>query len=168
MFYSSHRASQDEYPRTSSHTLPVFLSQVLDGDTIVVSKEGLSRTIRLIGIKSFNPNSDQKSERFFATLASEAIRRRIGNNPVTIITKGNSDRSGKLIARIEHEEQDLGAYLLEKGMVMLFPAFDFNELDFYQRQQSDAIKNNRGFWQDNDLKKIALLKQKMWSKQNVK
>ena len=83
--------------------------RVADGDTISVRRDGATVRIRLDGIDT--PESDQP----FGTHASAFTSAQVLNKRVTVHVR-DVDRYGRLVSRVQIDDQDLSVALVTAGL----------------------------------------------------
>ncbi|MCJ7827179.1 MAG: thermonuclease family protein [Demequinaceae bacterium] len=88
-----------------------FVESVIDGDTVVVSREGIEETVRFIGI-----DTPERDECGYGE-AREELARMIDGRTVDLVSGAETDRDayGRLLRYIEIDEVDVGLWLIENG-----------------------------------------------------
>ncbi|MEO7446664.1 MAG: thermonuclease family protein [Humibacillus sp.] len=106
------------------------VTTVVDGDTIWVSRDGISRKIRLIGIDT--PEAGQCG---FAE-ARAALQRAIGEQHVTLTggARDELDRYGRLLRYVDLDGVDLGLRLIQQG----YAAGRYDSRDGYGRHTRES------------------------------
>ena len=126
-----------------SGTFPVL--KVIDGDTIVVLREGKDEKIRLLRINT--PERDKK----FYWEAREAMRDLVMSRHVRlefeIPGQEERDAHGRLLAYVFYKGTNVNVEMVRMGFSKFWTKYGTGryEIDFLDAQ-SDAISNNRGIW----------------------
>ena len=115
--------------------------RIIDGDTIVVDGEHM----RLFGIDA--PEKGQictmnGQPQRCGPMATEALRRFIGNGPVTCERRSN-DRYGRTVAVCSAAGRDLGREMVHSGWAIAFVRYS-NE---YVEDENRARVSRRGLWE---------------------
>ncbi|MFZ2555846.1 MAG: thermonuclease family protein [Minisyncoccia bacterium] len=140
----------DEEESTESEQELFDVIKVVDGDTIAVSMNGKSETIRLIGIDTPETNDPRTGVQCFGKEATAKLKSVIGTR-VSIerdAGEGERDKYDRLLAYIYSEEGTmLNKYLIAQGY-----AYEYTYDDAYKYQkefkaaQVDAKAKKRGLW----------------------
>lgn len=127
-------------------------SRVIDGDTLVVQKESVKLTIRLVGIdapetskKKYQPGQpfSQQSTKYLAKLAL--------NHPADVKSYG-ADRYGRVLGEVFVEGNNLNLEMVKAGLAEVYrgtPASGQN-LDPYWKAEEEAKAAKLGMWQLGD------------------
>jgi endonuclease YncB( thermonuclease family) len=145
----------------------VSLSEVVDGDTLVVSTASGSRvSVRLLGVKAFDTKLEKDVTATYGQAAVDALRRRLENKPVRVLLHTPpKDKYGRVIATLFVEERDVGLELVKEGFALAYTVYPFPTMQFYLREQELARADRRGLWSNPDavLRADALAAE--WRKQ---
>jgi len=148
-----------------SNILKVFVSYVVDGDTIRVDINRSNVSVRLIGIDC--PEFSDPREQVYAEESLEYTKKRLLNKEVWLeFDVQKEDRYGRLLAyvwlkppnRFDEEEvrkNMFNAQILLDGYakVYTYPP-NVKYTDFFVKFQREAVENKTGLWNDAFLKKI--------------
>ncbi len=131
--------------------------RVVDGDTVVVSRGGRTRVVRLLGIDTPETHRPRTPVECGGPDATANLRRLAGPErrgvDVHVLTDPRSgdvsDRYGRLLAYLETPGGDLGQAQLHAGWatVYRFHGRRFSRLGAYQRADEQARAARRGVWQ---------------------
>ena len=145
----------------------VSLSEVVDGDTLVVSTASGSRvSVRLLGVKAFDTKLEKDVTATYGQAAVDALRRRLENKPIRVLLHTPpKDKYGRVIATLFVEERDVGLELVKEGFALAYTVYPFPTMQFYLREQELARADRRGLWSNPDavLRADALAAE--WRKQ---
>lgn len=115
--------------------------KIIDGDTVVIG----DTIVRIAGIDA--PESDQSCLRDnghrwnCGKAAATALQQAIGKR--TISCNGTErDKYGRLLAACRRGREDIGAYLVNRGLALAYLRYE----DTYEEQQQTAKKYRRGIW----------------------
>ena len=115
------------------------VAYVTDGDGVRVS----GRTIRFAGLDA--PEQGQPARSFrgdwidHGERVKRALIREIGGRHVRVTVEGR-DRYGRILGTVRCDGQDVGAWLVERGLAIA--AYD----DRYRELERQARKERRGMW----------------------
>lgn len=128
----------------------VRLVNVLDGDTLVVAKEGQGNaTVRLLGIKTFESKHGKDDAAFHGKAAEEAVKRLAGEKPLRVLLNNPpKDRHGRTLATLYHGGEDVGLALVTEGQALVYTVYPFAGMQSYLSAQADARRQKRGLWAD--------------------
>ena len=146
----------------------VALVSVIDGDTVVVRDEdGASVAVRLLGVKSFDPTRDKQAESRFGRNAMDAIGELLRDRTaVVVLNDPPKDKYGRTLARLSVDGRDIGLSLVERGLVLVYTAFPFAQMDQYLEQQARARAAKVGLWANADIARQADLFDREWRRQS--
>lgn len=128
----------------------VQLASVIDGDTLVVAKEGQGRaTVRLLGIKSFESKHAKDDVAQHGRAAEEALRRLATDQPLRVLLNNPpKDRSGRTLATLYRDVDDLALQLVAAGQVLVYTVYPFPGMQSYLQAQNAARQQRLGLWAD--------------------
>lgn len=124
--------NKNESPKES-----VFVSRVIDGDTLVLED---GRKIRLLNVNAPEKNMPHSG------LAADFLRS-YENRSIEIENEG-MDKYGRYLARL-YSPDYLNLELIKLGFSSKFLVED-SELNLFADAESDAIKNSRGIWKKSE------------------
>ena len=125
--------------------------KVVDGDTITVSIDGSSETVRLIGIDTPETVDPRKTVQCFGKEASDTTKILLTGRVVTLEkdgTQGERDKYGRLLAYVYRDDGlFINKYLVEQGFAH---EYTYNLPYKYQLEFKDAEHaaqmQQRGLW----------------------
>ena len=128
----------------------VRLVNVLDGDTLVVNKEGQGNTtVRLLGIKTFESKHGKDEAALHGRAAEEAVKRAVGENPLRVLLNSPpKDRYGRTLANLYSGGEDIGLALVAQGNALVYTVYPFANMPVYLQSQAAARKQKLGIWGD--------------------
>lgn len=128
----------------------VALATVLDGDTLVVEKEGAGRaTVRLLGIKSFEAKLAKDETATHGRAAEEALRRLATGQPLRVLLNNPPrDRHGRTLASLYVGGDDIGLALVARGHALAYTVYPFAQMAAYVQAQNAARQQGLGLWGD--------------------
>lgn len=113
--------------------------EVKDGDTLEVQRsEGKVMTVRLWGVDA--PEDDQP----YGTAATKAARHYVQGKNVRLSAE-DTDRYGRLVARVEVEGRSLSKMLVRDGLAWHHDHYAPNAIELSRLEQR-ARNANRGLW----------------------
>lgn len=128
----------------------VTLHTVLDGDTLVVTKEGEGQaTVRLLGIKTFEAKQAKDLEAASGRAAEAAVRELAGSEPMRVLLNNPPrDRRGRTLATLYLGAEDLGLALVARGHALVYTVYPFSQMPQYLQAQNQARAQRLGLWAD--------------------
>lgn len=127
----------------------VRLEQIVDGDTLLVRVAGETTTLRIVGIKTFNPDASRDPFAGYGKEAVSLIGRLASDRPLRVLANvPPKDRFGRLLATLYVDDQDLGLALVRAGVALVYTAFPFPMMATYLREQEAARAERKGLWGD--------------------
>jgi micrococcal nuclease len=145
----------------------VRLVNVLDGDTLVVAKEGQGNTtVRLLGIKTFESKHGKDEAAMHGRAAEEAVKRVIGENPLRVLLNNPpKDRHGRTLANLYIGGEDIGLALVAQGHALVYTVYPFANMPVYLQAQTAARKQQLGLWGDSTVVERAEGLIREWARQ---
>jgi len=142
----------------------VFLTQVVDGDSLLVEDhEGESISVRLLGIKAFPSKIDKDPASRFGRAAVAALERMLAGKPARVeLHDPPMDSQGRVLAHLFVDGQDIGLGLIDEGLVLVYTAYPFKAIDGYLDRQNRARAASRGLWGDPEVVTRARHLEKQW------
>jgi endonuclease YncB( thermonuclease family) len=145
----------------------VKLVNVLDGDTLVVAKEGQGNaTVRLLGIKTFESKHGKDEAAFHGKAAEEAVKRIATDKPLRVlINTPPKDRHGRTLATLFHGGEDVGLALVSEGHALVYTVYPFTGMQTYLQAQDTARRRKAGLWGDPQVVERAEGLLREWARQ---
>lgn len=119
----------------STRVLPVDVVEVIDGDTLLLEREGIREEVDLDGIDA--PELDQP----FGKLARSALRKHAMTRDDLVMANPVRAEDGRVRARILAGELDLSVTMADTGLAWALPWHE----DIV-RAEIDAWSDRRGLW----------------------
>ena len=128
----------------------VTLKTVIDGDTLVVSKDGAGlATVRLLGIKAFEAKQAKDDVAVHGRAAEEALRRLAADQPLRVLLNTPpKDKHGRTLASLYVGADDLGLALVARGHALAYSVYPFAQMQAYLQAQNAARAQRLGLWAD--------------------
>ncbi|TAN44394.1 MAG: thermonuclease family protein [Nitrospirae bacterium] len=144
----------------------VRLVKVVDGDTVVVSKDGKENvTVRILGIKSFESKVEHDIVSPYGKAAEDALKRIAEDKPMRVLLNSPpKDKYGRTLATLFAGDQDLGLQLVNQGMVLVYTVYPFPAMQLYLREQEEARSGHRGLWANSEVSGRAEALIKEWQR----
>lgn len=123
------------------------VTQVYDGDTINVVKDGKEIKVRLAGIDAPETSKKIQPKQPFSGLAARFLAELVLNQKVEIKTYG-IDRYDNTLGVVYIDGRNINLKMVRVGLAEVLKGDlpkDFN-LKPYQWEEADAKKNGRGIW----------------------
>ena len=131
----------------------VFISRVIDGDTVEFSCDGKKEKIRIIGIDTPETVHPTKPVECFGKEASNKMREWVSMKNATL-KKGEGsdsrDRYGRLLRYVEVHGEDIGAKMIKGGFAFSYKKYPHEKLEEYNQLEREARGNEAGLWSKTD------------------
>jgi micrococcal nuclease len=128
----------------------VELVRAIDGDTVVVRDgAGNEVTVRILGIKAFEPQPERDEVARFGRSAMDAIQELAKNQSLRLMVHSTpQDTHGRTLATLYAGDADVGLELVKRGLGMVYTPYPFPALSVYLSAQAEARGAHRGLWSD--------------------
>lgn len=124
-----------------------------DGDTVTVDMNGVTETIRFIGIDTPETHKENTPVQCFGPEASSYTKQRIGQKRIRLVADRlttNRDRYDRLLRYVYLADgNDLGLELVSKGYAFAY-AFPFANTQKYNQAMQKAQNAKLGLWESCD------------------
>lgn len=137
---------------TATETQPGLyqITRFVDGDTIAVSMNGKTETIRMIGIDTPETHKPDAPVQCYGPAASAYIKNLIGNRKVRLEAdpkSTNRDRYERLLRYVYLPDGRLVAEeLIANGYGFAYTQFPFTKSELFVAKQEEARVHGRGLW----------------------
>lgn len=154
LFYGTEVASLRAVHKPSDTALAsgdvVSATQVLDGDTLVVAKEGAGQaTVRLLGIKAFEAKLAKDETAPYGRAAEEALKRATAGQPLRVLLNNPPrDRHRRALATLYAGGEDIALGLVARGHALVYTVYPFAQMQAYLQAQAEARQQRQGLWAD--------------------
>lgn len=104
---------------------PVGVVRTIDGDTLVVERDGVEERVRLLGIDAPEVERNGSPGEACADEATALMRKLTSQVEVEVVrdsSQPDHDRYGRTLAYVEADGKDVGAELLRSGMAEVYEA----------------------------------------------
>jgi endonuclease YncB( thermonuclease family) len=126
------------------------VSEVVDGDTVVVTQLGKTQRVRLIGIDTPEKNHPEKLVQCFAREATAHLESLIQYERVRLVADpegDNIDRYDRLLRYIYTTNGELiNRQMIEDGYAFAYLSFPFSYMEEFADSQNKAREAKRGLW----------------------
>lgn len=127
----------------------VRLEKPIDGDTLLVRIGEDTVTLRIVGIKGFNPDLTRDPFAVWGKEAMTAINRLAEQKPLRVLANVPAkDKSGRVLATLYVDDEDLALELVRLGVALVYTAYPFPQMQSYLRAQATAKAERKGLWGD--------------------
>jgi endonuclease YncB( thermonuclease family) len=126
----------------------VQVSTVIDGDHLVVHKDGAGRaTVRLLGIRALDAKQSKDEWAIHGRLAAEALRAQTDQQYLRVLTNvPPRDRQGRALVTLYAGTDDIGLWMVSKGHAMVYTVYPFANMSAYLQAQQAARQQRLGLW----------------------
>ncbi len=126
----------------------VQLTQVVDGDTLLVTTEGgQTVTVRLLGVKAFSTKPDKDPVSPFGKAAIVELERILRDRPIRVMLHSTpKDRYGRILAELFVADQDVSLNQIRQGLGLVYSAYPFASMSLYLHEQELARSERKGLW----------------------
>ena len=128
----------------------VVLKTVVDGDTVIVAKDGGGlATVRLLGIKTFEAKVAKDDTAVHGRAAEDALRRLAADQPLRVLLNSPpKDRHGRTLATLYVGGEDIAMNLVARGHALAYTVYPFAQMSAYLQAQGAARAQRLGLWAD--------------------
>jgi endonuclease YncB( thermonuclease family) len=171
LFYGVNAAKQRRLIHHSGGTLVsgdiVRLDRIIDGDTIMVAKEGaVPATVRILGIKALESKVAKDPASLFGKASIAGLERHMAGRPVRVmLNTPPKDSRGRYLATLYVNDKDIGLELIREGVVLVYSVYPFPALSIYLHEQELARAGKNGLWGDPEVKRRAIALIEEWQGQ---
>lgn len=126
----------------------VQLVRVMDADELAVRTEaGEVFVVGLLGVKGFPTTANEPGVAGLGQLAVTALEREIADKSVEIVFETLTfDSSGRVLAYLDVEGQDVVLELLERGHLVTYTRDPFSREAVYLGAEAEARTKRAGLW----------------------
>ena len=153
-------SEQNESARTETFVPPAGetyrVVKVIDGDTLVISKDGADMTLRLIGIDAPESMDPRRRVQCFGREASDEARRLLEGKQVVLkmdVSQGERDKYGRTLAyvyvpaSVRPEGILINEYMIENGFAHEYTyATPYKYQNEFKAAEVRARIKQRGMW----------------------
>jgi micrococcal nuclease len=172
LFYGVNAAKQRRIIHHSGGTLVsgdiVRLDRIIDGDTIMVAKEGAApATVRILGIKALESKVAKDPASLFGKASIAWLERQMAGRPVRVMLNSPpKDSRGRYLATLYMNDKDISLELIREGLVLVYSVYPFPAMSIYLHEQDLARAGKKGLWGDPEVKRRAIALIEEWQGQS--
>jgi endonuclease YncB( thermonuclease family) len=146
----------------------VRLHRIIDGDTIMVAKEGdAPATVRILGIKALESKVAKDPASLFGRASILELERRMAGRPVRVMLNSTpKDSRGRFLATLYVNDKDMGLELIREGLALVYSVYPFPAMSIYLHEQELARAGKKGLWADPEVKRRAIALIEEWQGQS--
>lgn len=141
-------------PTATTETIALVpVLEVVDGDTIKVTVDGKTESIRIIGIDTPEVKDPRKPVQCFGQEASAKAHEMLEAKSVHLVadaSQGDRDKYDRLLRYVEVDGTDFGLWMIQNGYAHEY-TYDmpYERQAAYKSAQSQAMETSVGFWAAN-------------------
>jgi micrococcal nuclease len=171
LFYGVNAAKQRRLIHHSGGTLVsgdiVRLDRIIDGDSVMVAKEGEApATVRILGIKALESKVAKDPAAPFGKASIAELERRMSGRPVRVMLNSPpKDSRGRFLATLYVNDKDIGMELVRDGLALVYSVYPFPAMSIYLHEQELARAGKKGLWGDPEVKRRAIALIEEWQGQ---
>lgn len=126
----------------------VEVVRVIDADELSVRpKDGGTFVVRLIGVKGFSTTVNEPGLSGLGQNAVTHLQRIVDDKEVRVVfDELATDRSGRVLAFLEVEQQDVGEQMIRGGHLVTFTRYPFSREELYLGAEAEARTHRTGLW----------------------
>ena len=122
----------------------------VDGDTIAVKMNGVTETVRFIGVDTPETHKPNTPVQCYGPAAAAYTKNRVGSQRVRLVSDSlstNRDRYNRLLRYVYLPDgTNLDEQLVAKGYAFAYVSFPFTKSDEFSAAQKNAQTNHLGLW----------------------
>jgi micrococcal nuclease len=139
------------------------VTKAIDGDTIEVSINGKTETVRFIGVDTPETHDPRKPVQCFGEVAAAHTKKLVEGASVRLEadpTNSDRDKYKRLLRYVYLPDGTLlNAELIQDGYGFAYVIFPFTKLDEFRTLETSAREANRGLWAGCDINSGSDIKQ---------
>lgn len=148
---------------------PLLVGRVMDGDELEGDVGGKRIIVRILGIKSFDPTTDDPRTRAIAGDAVRYLEGRLSGTAVILrFDELKWDDDKRLLAYLQVGDSDVGEDMVRSGLTLVYTRYPFSREGRYRKAQRAARETRRGVWGIPVLVERALTLDALWIDQRGK
>jgi micrococcal nuclease len=133
--------------------------RVYDGDTILVSIDGVEERVRLIGVDTPEAPWDERPGQPGHEAATDFVKQLIGTRPVRLLTDArsrNRDTYDRLLRHVlVRDGRYLSDALIENGLGFAVVRYRHSRIDRVIELEQEALNEGRGLWSDASVEDVS-------------
>lgn len=142
-------------------------SMAIDGDEVVLKLNDNNITVRILGIKAFDPTANDPFIRDIAGRAVAYLQTRLKGNAVMLeFAEFKLDAHRRVLAYLKQEETDIGLEMVKKGMVIVYTLYPFDRMQAYLDAEKEARQSGKGLWSNPTAFERAEKLKRIWEQEN--
>jgi endonuclease YncB( thermonuclease family) len=142
----------------------IKVAVILNGDEVLVEKNGRRADVRMLGIHAFDPVVNEFEITAFGRASVGFLERWALNKEVTIVFDHPiKDSHGRYLGYLERDGVDLNQRMVEEGIAMAYTEYDFAREASYLSTELLARQAARGIWGSPKTKTRTLALRKNWA-----
>ena len=149
VFTNASFIEQVPLPTESIETVQAVVVHVVDGDTIVVSIEGVEERVRYIGIDTPEFGREKSSAECYAQEATDKNKELVAGTVVTLVPDAeNRDKYRRLLRYVYVDDVFVNAVLLTEGYAeTLSIKPNVKHAKEFLQLKKNASQNKKGMWE---------------------
>jgi endonuclease YncB( thermonuclease family) len=128
----------------------VEVVMILNGDEIMVEKDGKRARVRMLGIHSFDPVVNERQITAFGHASVNFLNSQILNEQVKLVFGAPiKDQRGRYLAYVHKGGTDINYLMVEEGIAMVYTEYQTDREAIYLSIELQAVRRGRGIWGGN-------------------
>ena len=152
----------------------VTVKEALDGDNLLIEKEGILTDLRLLGIDSFSPTVSDPLLSEYGQICFQYLQSRmVGETGRLEVPEKRTGDKGRLLGTL-FVKDDAGDYtldvaldLIKKGYSLVYTRYDFDKMDEYLKAEAEARRQKQGCWGNPSIAARADSMKKLWEEEKA-
>ncbi|MCH1420140.1 thermonuclease family protein [bacterium] len=152
----------------------VRVIDVIDGDEVLIEKDGTQTNLRILGIKSFNSTLSDPTVTEYGRICLQYLQSTTKNQKAKIkIPTKRVGGEGRLLGTLFLADQsgqyrfDLGEDLISKGYSMVYSRYDFDLMIKYLKVENQTKLEKKGFWGNETISNRVIAMKKIWEEEKL-
>lgn len=152
----------------------VRVIDVIDGDELLIEKDGTQTNLRILGIKSFNSSLSDPLITEYGRVCFQYLRSTAKNQKAKIkIPSKRVGGQGRLLGTLFLADQsgqyrfDLGKDLISKGYSMVYSRYDFDLMLKYLEVENQSKLEKNGFWGNKTISNRVISMKNIWEEEKL-
>lgn len=152
----------------------VLIKEAIDGDELLIEKDGVQTNLRILGIKSFNPSLSDPLLTEFGQVCFQYLHSTYnGSNASLKLSDKGVGNEGRLLGTLYATDdsgkytKDIGENLISKGFSMVYTRYDFKLMPQYLKTENKAKNEKAGFWGNEKISKRVDSMKQLWEEEKL-
>jgi endonuclease YncB( thermonuclease family) len=147
----------------------VTVTNIIDGDEVIVRAGEDQVTVRLLGVYSYDPTVSDPLVQPVARMSFLFLEQALRNGKVEVVfDELKFDSRKRLLAYLHKDGVDIGMVMIGKGLSLTYTKYPFSRMNSYLLAEEEARRNKKGLWADGKLALRSRQLQELWDAERTR